>query len=104
MRESLPAIVHPRGRILPPLPQDAPRWRRLTRAIARLIQGLFFHDAFRIAPAMAFHFFLSLLPLLVFVGWVLAALVRRKGAESVLSPFLESLPTTTEVVIEREAK
>lgn len=69
----------------------------------RLVQGLFFHNAFRVAPAMAFHFFLSLMPLLVFVGWVIGALVRRKGVDTVLAPFIESLPAATGSMIEREA-
>ena len=69
----------------------------------RLVQGLFFHNAFRVAPAMAFHFFLSLMPLLVFVGWVIGALVRRRGADVVLAPFIESLPSTTGSMLEREA-
>lgn len=103
IREPLPSVMHPRGRIAPPLPKDAPRWQRLLRALVRLAQGLLFHDAFRAAPAMAFHFFLSLLPLLVFVGWVVGALVRNKGADTILDPFLASLPTATGAIIEREA-
>lgn len=103
MRESQPAVLHPRGRIFPPLPKETPVWRRVLRAVTRLGQGLFFHNAFRVAPAMAFHFFLSLMPLLVFIGWVIGALVRSKGADTVLAPFIESLPTSTENMIEREA-
>lgn len=95
--------MHPRGLIAPPLPKDAPRWQRALRALVRLAQGLYFHDAFRVAPAMAFHFFLSLLPLLVFGGWVIAALVRQRGADTILDPFLSSLPAGTESLVEREA-
>lgn len=96
-------MLHPRGRILPPLPKETPIWRRALRTVTRLGQGLFFHNAFRVAPAMAFHFFLSLMPLLVFVGWVIGALVRRKGVDTVLAPFIESLPASTGSMIEREA-
>jgi membrane protein len=64
---------------------------------------LFFHNAFRVAPAMAFHFFLSLMPLLVSVGWAIGALVRRKGADAILAPFIESLPASTGNMLEREA-
>lgn len=99
----MPSVLHERGLIAPPLPKDAPRWQRVLRAVVRLAQGLYFHDAFRVAPAMAFHFFLSLLPLLVFGGWVIGALVRQRGAESILDPFLSSLPATTETIVEREA-
>lgn len=103
MRESVPDVLHPRGRIAPVLPKETPIWKRLLRAVVRLVQGLYFHDAFRVAPAMAFHFFLSLLPLLVFIGWVIGALIRRRGADSVLAPFVESLPAATGTIVEREA-
>jgi len=101
MRESVPSVVHPRGLIAPLLPEGSPIHLRLFRSIWRLVQGLYFHDAFRVAPAMAFHFFLSLLPLLVFIGWVVGALVKRKG--DFLAPFIHLLPSTTGVVVEREA-
>jgi membrane protein len=103
MRESQPSVLHPRGLILPRLPKETPFWRRFVRGVTRLGQGLFFHNAFRVAPAMAFHFFLSLMPLLVFIGWVIGALVRRKGVDTVLAPFIESLPASTGSMIEREA-
>jgi membrane protein len=103
-REPMPSVMHPRGRIAPPLADDAPPARRLLRALFRLGQGLYFHDAFRNAPAMAFHFFLSLMPLLVFLGWVVAQLLQQKGIETVLTPFLESLPVATEAIVEREAR
>jgi membrane protein len=96
-------VLHERGLIAPPLPKHAPRGQRVLRAVVRLVQGLYFHDGFRIAPAMAFHFFLSLLPLLVFGGWVIGALVRQRGADTVLEPFLASLPAGTEGIVEREA-
>lgn len=102
-RESMPSVLHERGLIAPPLPKGAPFWKRVLRAVVRLAQGLYFHDAFRVAPAMAFHFFLSLLPLLVFGGWVIGALVRQRGADTILEPFLASLPATTETIVEREA-
>jgi membrane protein len=51
---------------------------------------------------MAFHFFLSLLPLLVFVGYVVGSIARRRGVDAVLSPVLENLPATAEVVVRKE--
>lgn len=102
VRESMPSVTHERGLIAPPLPREAPLGRRLLRGLVRLGQGLYFHDAFRVAPAMAFHFFLSLLPLLVFSGWVLGSIVQSRGIEAVLSPLLDALPTpaTRSVVAE----
>jgi membrane protein len=93
---SIPEITHPRGRIRPPLERDAPRWRRFGRALFRLGQGLYYHDVFQVAPAMAFHFFLSLLPLLAFVGYVLGQLAKNQGVHAVLSLFLDNLPRSTE--------
>src|SRR5439155_10903551 len=82
----------------------APRWRRFVRPLFRLAQGLYYHDAFQAAPAMAFHFFLSLLPLLVFLGYVVGSMARRKGVETVLWPVLDRLPSASELVIKQEVE
>jgi membrane protein len=95
-------VLHPRGRISPPLPTSAPRRLRLLRALVRLAQGLHYHDVFRAAPAMAFHFFLSLLPLLVFMGYVVGLVARRQGVSAVLGLVLDNLPETTEAVLKNE--
>lgn len=60
------------------------------------------HNAFGAAPAMAFHFFLSLMPLLVFIGYVVGGLVRRRGVEAVLTPILDSLPDASEGVVKQQ--
>jgi uncharacterized BrkB/YihY/UPF0761 family membrane protein len=70
--------------------------------LLRLGQGLVYHDAFRAAPAMAFHFFLSLLPLLAFIGYVLGVVARRKGVSAVLGVVFENLPATAEAVLKKE--
>ncbi len=72
------------------------------RAAKRLGHGLVVHNAFGAAPAMAFHFFLSLMPLLVFIGYVVGGLVKRRGAEAVLSLFLDNLPDASEHVVKLE--
>lgn len=95
---------HPRGRLAPPLPPDAPLWRRGQRAIRRIAHGLVLHDGLMAAPAMAFHFFLSLLPLLVFVGYVVGLVARRRGVDAVLSPLLDNLPGTAEAVVKKEVE
>ena len=95
---------HPRGRLAPPLPPDAPIWRRVWRGAHRLGHGLVLHDALLAAPAMAFHFFLSLLPLLVFVGYVVGLIARRRGVDTVLSPLLDNLPGTAEAVVKKEVE
>ncbi len=95
-------VLHPRGRIWPPLPKTAPLWQRTLRALVRLAQGLQYHGAFRAAPAMAFHFFLSLLPLLAFIGYVLGVVARRKGVSSVLGLLLDNVPATSEAILRNE--
>lgn len=95
---------HPRGRLAPPLPADAPAWRRVVRGMHRLGHGLVLHDALLAAPAMAFHFFLSLMPLLVFVGYVVGLIARRRGVDAVLSPLLDNLPGIAEAVMKKEVE
>jgi membrane protein len=95
-------LEHPRGRIAPTLPPGAPWWRRTLRALLRLGQGMHYHDALRAAPAMAFHLFLSLLPLLVFIGWVVGLVAQRRGASAVLAMIFETLPETTEGMLKGE--
>lgn len=96
------SVPNARGRIDPPLPPDAPLVQRALRTGKRLGHGLVVHDAFASAPAMAFHFFLSLMPLLVFIGYVVGVLVKRRGAESVLAVFLENLPDASREVVRSE--
>ncbi len=98
----VPSVLHPRGRIAPPLGDEHPRWQRAWRIVVRLVQGLYYHDAFQAAPAMAFHFFLSLLPLLVFLGYVVGSIARAKGVQAVLWPVLDQLPRASEHVLEDE--
>lgn len=89
-------------RLSPLLPASAPLYARAGRVVVRLVQGLHYHDALVAAPAMAFHFFLSLVPLLVFLGWVVGSLVRTKGAAAVLAPFFENVPQSSLLIIETE--
>ncbi|MBS2013011.1 MAG: YihY/virulence factor BrkB family protein [Deltaproteobacteria bacterium] len=99
---SLPDLRHPRGRLAPPLPADAPPWKRVARALRRLGHGLLIHDALQAAPAMAFHFFLSLMPLLVFVGYVVGSIAKRRGVSVVLAPVLDNLPDAAEGIVKSE--
>ena len=96
------SIRHPRGQIWPELPKSASPKARATRAVARLIQGYVYHDIGRIAPAMAFHFFLSLLPLLAFVGYALGLVVRSGAIDDVLAALLKNVPPSTQAVLAEE--
>ena len=51
---------------------------------------------------MAYHFFLSLLPLLVFIGYVVGLVARRKGVSAVLAVVLDTLPGTSESILKNE--
>jgi uncharacterized BrkB/YihY/UPF0761 family membrane protein len=97
-----PSIRHPRGRIWPPLPRTAPLHKRFFRAVIRLVQGLHYHRAMRTAPAMAFHFFLSLLPAFVFIGFIVGAIARRRGVNAVMAPLIDNMPATTEVLVKNQ--
>lgn len=76
--------------------------RRVARALLRLGHGLVLHGTMQAAPAMAFHFFLSLLPLLVFVGYVVGKIAEARGVDAVLAPFFEYLPPAAALVLEKE--
>ena len=79
-------------------------WRRIVRGVYRLGHGLVLHDVLLAAAAMAFHFFLSLLPLLVFVGFIVGLIARRRGVDAVLSPVLDNLPGTAEAIVKTEVQ
>jgi uncharacterized BrkB/YihY/UPF0761 family membrane protein len=88
--------------ISPLLPKGAPLPLRLVRIVLRLAQGMHYHRALDAASAMAFHFFLSLLPLLVVLGYVLGALVRRRGAEAFIAPLLDTAPDMATSLVRQE--
>jgi membrane protein len=87
------------------LPSDAPVTRRFVRSFVRLVEGIWHHDdIFHMAPAMAFHFFLSLLPLLVFVGYVVGLFAQTRGISTVFAILIRSLdlPRASEQVVAGE--
>jgi membrane protein len=88
--------------ILPRLPETAPTARRVWRATVRLVQGLYIHDALDVASGMAFHFFLSLLPLLVVLGYILGHFIRQRGVEVLMDPILEVAPDAAMGLVRKE--
>jgi uncharacterized BrkB/YihY/UPF0761 family membrane protein len=97
----------PRQRAAPAPPAAAPSspqalLRLGWRAISRLVNGLFAHNAFETAASIAFWFFLSLVPLLVFIGWLLGRLVRAQGIDALLQPALEVAPISAEQLLRTE--
>jgi membrane protein len=76
--------------------------RRALDASRRLVLGLADHDAFRSAAAVAFWFFLSLVPLLVLVGFVVGQVARRRGVDALAEPLLQVVPGTAEKIVRGE--
>lgn len=101
--EPPPSVLLPRGLIWQRLPRTAPLYRRFARGVIRLVQGVYHQEElFHAAPGMAFHFFLSLLPLLVFIGYALGLVAQNKGAAAVIRLLLNNLPPTTQTTIAQE--
>lgn len=74
-----------RGRQIPGL-----KW------IVRLALGLYRHDAFVAASAMAFNFFLSLIPTVALLGFVLSHLLRSESM-AVLEPLGAAIPFAKDI-------
>jgi uncharacterized BrkB/YihY/UPF0761 family membrane protein len=91
-----------RSKLDPPLPHTASRRARFGRTTWRLIHGLYLHDSLEAASGMAFHFFLSLMPLLVVLGFLLGHLVKERGVDVLLDPLLEATPSMATQVVRHE--
>jgi membrane protein len=76
--------------------------RRVYRASRRFVEGLQAHNALEAAAAIAFWFFLSLLPLLVLLGFLVGQVARARGVDALLTPLLDVAPGTAEDILRRE--
>ncbi len=85
-----------------PRPTRAPLARRSLRFVRRVAHGMWMHSALDSAASMAFNFFLSLIPLLVLVGFVLGHLIRTNGVDAFMAPFLNTIPVASADLIRRE--
>ncbi|HWL88717.1 MAG TPA: YihY/virulence factor BrkB family protein [Polyangiaceae bacterium] len=65
------------------------RAKRLAHNVAR---GLYVHHAFDHAAAMAFYFFLGIIPLLVSCGMIVGHLVRTEGSDAFIAPLYRVMP------------
>jgi uncharacterized BrkB/YihY/UPF0761 family membrane protein len=70
----------------------------------RLARAMTAHDAFRSAAAVAFWLFLSLVPLLVLVGFLVGQVARRRGVEALIEPLLGVVPATAEGLVREEVQ
>jgi membrane protein len=68
----------------------------------RLAQGLRAHRGFEAAAAIAFWFFLSIVPLLVLLGFVVGQVARSRGVDALVAPLLEVVPATAEDIVHKE--
>jgi uncharacterized BrkB/YihY/UPF0761 family membrane protein len=74
----------------------------LSRVLRRFERGLRAHDAFGAAASIAFWFFLSLVPLLVLIGFLVGQVARSHGVDALVGPILEIVPGTAEALVGKE--
>src|SRR5271170_2683816 len=72
------------------------------RRVNQFVDAVAAHHGFDGAASIAFWFFMSLVPLLVFAGWILGAVARSKGADFLLNPVLDLLPGAAAESLVRE--
>src|SRR5580700_10613690 len=96
-----PLPVSPSGAPSVP-PSLDPYGRRVARFIQRILQGMWTYGALDSAASMAFNFFLSLIPLLVLLGFLLGHLVRTRGVEAFMAPLLDTLPAASAELVGHE--
>ncbi len=70
--------------------------------LRRLGKRLAAHEALAISAQVAFELFLSLIPLLVAMGYIIGSLVRKRGVDTVLLPLLETAPAATRDIVKEE--
>ncbi|MDP9033946.1 MAG: YihY/virulence factor BrkB family protein, partial [Myxococcota bacterium] len=93
----VPAATRPR--------RDRPILRAAVRSVARAHRfgrGLQAHNAFEAAAAIAFWAFLSLVPLLVLVGFLVGRFARARGVDALVGPLLDVVPGAADGLIRSE--
>lgn len=75
---------------------------RATRFVKLVARGMWVHSALDSAASMAFNFFLSLIPLMVLVGFVLGHLIRTNGVDAFMAPLLDTIPEASGALIRHE--
>jgi membrane protein len=76
--------------------------RRALRFVRRLVDGMRTHGGFDAAAAIAFWFFLSLVPLLVLLGYLVGQVARSRGVDALITPLLDVVPATAEDIVRQE--
>jgi membrane protein len=75
---------------------------RARAVIARCLDGLWHGNAFLAAAAVAFWFFLSLVPLLVFAGFLIGQVARARGVDVLITPLVDVAPETAVELVRKE--
>jgi membrane protein len=75
---------------------------RAFRIGRRFVRGLMDHDAFGAAASIAFWIFLSFVPLLVLLGFLVGQVARVRGVDALIGPILEIVPGTAEGLVGKE--
>jgi membrane protein len=70
--------------------------------LVQFARGLEAHDAFNVAASIAYRLFLSLVPLLVIVGYFIGRFARSRGVDQVLGPLLDVIPPGAEELVHKE--
>lgn len=81
-----------------------PLYERAFGVSIRIVRGMDAHNAFEASAAVAFWFFLSLVPLLVLVGFLLGLVARTKGVDALVGPLLDVVPATAEGIVRKEVE
>jgi membrane protein len=81
-----------------------PPHQRALRVSRRLVQGLRSHHALQASAAIAFWFFLSVVPLMVLVGFVVGQFARSRGIDALLAPLFDVIPSTAEDIVRKEVE
>jgi membrane protein len=76
--------------------------KRALASLGRLYLALKAHNAFEAAAAIAFWFFLSFVPLLALLGYLVGQVARSRGVDALITPVLEVIPDTAEGIVRQE--
>jgi membrane protein len=76
--------------------------RTTSRALGAVVRGMRAHGALDAARLMAFNFFLSLVPLLVILGFAMGHFVRRRGVDALMGPLLDAVPSSSADMVRHE--
>jgi membrane protein len=71
---------------------------------SRFVEGMRAHNALEAAAAIAFWFFLSLVPLLVLLGFLVGRIARARGMNDLLGPVLDMVPGSAEDIVRVEVE